>query len=683
MNDPTLQPIPSRSPLHHQSQLASIRILVVDDQEMVQQMLLMLLQSQPDFQVVGQARSGEQALILVETLQPDVVLVDVEMSGMDGLTTTRMIQQHFRTKVLMLSSHDHEDYIRQSLQAGAQGYLLKNTPAEELAHAIRFVQRGYIQLGPGLFEKLEVMSTLDMERRPADSEIHQSTIVMTGEPLAVVPTTEPLRSALAEADEQEWSAATRELIDTLPHVWSRGLLYLSLAVATTLVAWGVFFRMDEVGTARGRLEPKGSTIRLDAPVSGKVARVLVSEGQTVQVGQPLLELEAEPIRSELQQIRARLEGQLSRLTQLQGIRNQLQIAITAQQQQNQAQAAEKLAQLSSAQQSLSTSQVNAPLQASEVLAQLRQAEQDLDDAKRLYQLVDSRWKRDVAEVRRFARLRREGIVPEVQVVQVERTADESLRQREQGRAAVMKAQNRLNEQRSIYAKLVHQIRSDLKQAENRLQEQQAGQRSLRHTGELALIRSQQQFKETESQISDLQAEILQSQAQQKSVEFQLSQRVIRASATGTIFHLPIRHPGTMLEPGQLVTQLAPEQTPLVLKAQISSQDSGFLRVGLPVKVKFDAYPFQDYGVVQGRVVWLAPDSRPVASQQPVIPQSDTAANGTFELDIELNQTHIQTSNRRIVLKPGQMATAEVVIRERRMIDFVLDPFRKLGGSQDP
>jgi HlyD family secretion protein len=92
-------------------------------------------------------------------------------------------------------------------------------------------------------------------------------------------------------------------------------------------------------------------------------------------------------------------------------------------------------------------------------------------------------------------------------------------------------------------------------------------------------------------------------------------------------------------------------------------------VGLPVKIKFDAYPFQDYGIVEGRVIYVSPDSKTVQSPQ--------GSREVFELDIELNQSYIQTSNKRINLTPGQTATAEVIIRQRRVVDFFLDPFRKL------
>jgi hemolysin D len=104
-----------------------------------------------------------------------------------------------------------------------------------------------------------------------------------------------------------------------------------------------------------------------------------------------------------------------------------------------------------------------------------------------------------------------------------------------------------------------------------------------------------------------------------------------------------------------------------------SHESGFLRVGAPVKLKFDAYPFQDYGIVSGHLRWISPDSKVEETIQGKIE--------TFELEIVLDQPYIQNQDKRIALTPGQSATAEVVIRQRRIIDFILDPFKKLqkGG----
>ncbi|BAZ20550.1 LuxR family two component transcriptional regulator [Kalymmatonema gypsitolerans NIES-4073] len=137
-----------------------IRLLLVDDQSLIRNGIKVMLSLEPDLQVVGTADNGEAAIQQVEALQPDVVLMDMRMPVMDGKHATRVITQRFpKVKVIVLSTFDDDEYIAESIQAGAKGYLLKDMPSEELAESIRFVHRGYTQLAPGLMEKLMTQSS--------------------------------------------------------------------------------------------------------------------------------------------------------------------------------------------------------------------------------------------------------------------------------------------------------------------------------------------------------------------------------------------------------------------------------------------------------------------------------------------------------------------------------------------
>ncbi|MFM5981869.1 MAG: response regulator [Sphaerospermopsis kisseleviana] len=132
-----------------------ITVLLVDDQGLIRQGLKALLELEPDLEIVGEAENGEIAINLVEKLQPNVVLMDIRMPIMDGVAATKEIQKQFpTTKVLVLTTFDDDQYVKAALQNGAMGYLLKDTPSEELAVAIRAVDKGYSQLGPGIVKKL-------------------------------------------------------------------------------------------------------------------------------------------------------------------------------------------------------------------------------------------------------------------------------------------------------------------------------------------------------------------------------------------------------------------------------------------------------------------------------------------------------------------------------------------------
>lgn len=153
-----------------------IRLLLVDDQNLICQGLQAVLSQEPDLQVVGSAENGQVALDLVAALEPDVVLMDIRMPVMTGIEATRLIGEQFpNTKVLVLSTFDDDRDIAQSMRAGAKGYLLKDMPAPELAEAIRLVHRGYSQMAPGLMERLltRVPDSVDVEAQPAPEELTQ------------------------------------------------------------------------------------------------------------------------------------------------------------------------------------------------------------------------------------------------------------------------------------------------------------------------------------------------------------------------------------------------------------------------------------------------------------------------------------------------------------------------------
>ena len=126
-----------------------IRLLVADDHPVVRAGLRMLLGTQPDMEVVGEAVDGATAVERALELRPDVVVMDITMRGTNGLAATREIVKRIpQTKVLILTMHDSEEYLRQTLEAGATDYVLKQTADTELAVAIRAVQRGEIYLYP-------------------------------------------------------------------------------------------------------------------------------------------------------------------------------------------------------------------------------------------------------------------------------------------------------------------------------------------------------------------------------------------------------------------------------------------------------------------------------------------------------------------------------------------------------
>jgi hemolysin D len=599
-----------------------IRILIVDDQNFVRKMLQYSLEPQLDLEIVGTANSGKDALAQIEQFHPDIALVDIEMPEMNGLDITRAIRNQYpQTKVLVISIHDNENYIRDALQAGAKGYLLKNTPPAELAHAIRFVKRGYLQLGPGLFEKLEEYPVPIKTPPPSEELVPRPTPA----PVLAIPEPVALESPPLDLD---WSATTYEAINVLPSLWTRGVLYLMLAFTAVVLPWAAFSQVDEVGIAQGRLEPKGNTIRLDAPVSGTVAVMRVREGQSVQKGQPLMELQSEIINGDLQQAQIKLEGLLNRHTQLIGIKAQLASSLSTARQQVRAQAASQQASVDKIQQQ-QTAQQNS------------------------LGLIQELLKKDQTKVTLLDKLASQGAIPRSQAEDAER---------------IMIQNNQL----------LQKTYADIQQSKGELQKQQIEYQRILREGELNLIDKVRQVKLLESQVTEAQSQMAQTQNQIKSLQYQRQQRVLYAPASGTLFQLPIQHPGAVVSPGQMVAQIAPQTARLVLRARMDNKKTGFIKVGLPTRLKFDAYPFQDYGILKGRISWISPTSTPAPPSSPATPAVNSVSN--FEIEVALDQPFVQIQGKAIPLKAGQTATAEVIIRQKRVLDLFLDPFRKLGKN---
>lgn len=149
---------------------ALIRVLLVDDQALVRAGFRIILESEPGIVVVGEAVDGAAAIRQAAALQPDVICMDVQMPGMDGLTATRAIvaDPASRAAVLVLTTFDREDYLFSALQHGASGFLLKNATPEALVEAVQVLARGDALLSPEITRRvIERFARISAPGRPA------------------------------------------------------------------------------------------------------------------------------------------------------------------------------------------------------------------------------------------------------------------------------------------------------------------------------------------------------------------------------------------------------------------------------------------------------------------------------------------------------------------------------------
>jgi hemolysin D len=279
----------------------AIKVLIVDDQKMIREGLKALIKTEEDIEIIGVAENGEHAVKQVELFQPNVVLMDMEMPGMNGMDATKIICQRFpHVKVLVLSTFDTQEYVSRSLGAGAMGYLLKGTPAQELTDAIRSVHRGYAQIGPGIYRNLALPQLEEAAKLPIMSSLSTSPVPETrpersyppGELVAVKGTKEV--DALAKRNPASINSRKFEQTVILRRSpkWSRLTMWGVMGVSAFAVIWSYFAKIEQVIPAQGQIQPSDEVQEIQVPTNGVVQEVKVEEGQRVEKGDLLMLLDA-------------------------------------------------------------------------------------------------------------------------------------------------------------------------------------------------------------------------------------------------------------------------------------------------------------------------------------------------------------------------------------------------------
>ena len=278
-----------------------ISILIVDDQKSVRARLEYLVNSVADFKVVGIATNGLEAISCAANLQPDIILLDMEMPQIDGFTAIRLISTESpNAKILVLSSHDKPEYVVESMSAGAMGYLLKGTSDVEIEQAIRFVHKGHTHMGAGLFAKmLPMMQASEIDILQTREKVISPKMV--AEEVMTIPA-HLEDSSLAIMD------SPQELTFYQENYKSNGgkqiLAWLILTLGLTAGIYGMrqwlnkplpsLSHVNQSATLAdtkftGKLEP-AKTFKIAAINPGVVENIQVKVGDKVEVGQPLLTL---------------------------------------------------------------------------------------------------------------------------------------------------------------------------------------------------------------------------------------------------------------------------------------------------------------------------------------------------------------------------------------------------------
>ncbi len=472
---------------------------------------------------------------------------------------------------------------------------------------------------------------------------------------------------------ESWSISLQAVLDRPPAALPKKLMLGGLAFCLAFGTWATVGQVDEIGRAQGQLVPKGDVYKIHPLALGKVATLHVEEGETVKAGQVLVELNAELAAKEVARVEELLSADRIRLAQ--------QTALLEQTRQE-AQTRQQIAEADIEAKRAGIVQANARVEALEAqLAQfqgMQAANQDrlrrLEPLKATVEELRHYQQADVAaNAERLAALEplvSEGAVSKEYLFQAEqrlRASQSALLQSQlqEGTNAdeqIFQAQQTWRDRTSAIA----QTRGELQQALAQGDEYGAELAQRRAEARRTYLETQEKIQQLELERTQLQAKIAENENLLASARTTLDERFLHAPLDGVVSSLNVANPGEVVQAGQTVAEIAPKNAPLVLSASLPDREAGFVKAGMPVKVKFDAYPYQDYGIVAGEVLSISADAK-----------RDERLGAVYKVEVALERDRVTADDRAIDLRAGQTASAEIVIRRRRIIDLLFDPIRQL------
>ena len=474
-----------------------------------------------------------------------------------------------------------------------------------------------------------------------------------------------------------WSPSLQTLLDQPPASLPLRLILGGMVFCIAFTAWAWFGTIEEVGKAQGKLVPQGKTYKVEPIDPGKVISVAVEEGEAVEAGQVLAKLDNELTQKEierLQQILAAYETELDQKKDLLArvrLESQTRAAIAAAET-----SAQRSALALAEEQAATTRQLLAQIHSEAAAYQTKQS--GLKPLSAMAQEQRNQLELEAAahqqRLDRLMPLAQEGAVSQEFIFQAEqelrntqqRIVQNKLQEITNINEQLFEAEQSLRESKARITQSHGELSSALKEAEQlqaQLIQKQAEERRIK-------LEAQQRIQQLKVEITQLEAKIAETQNLLLSASAKLEHTFLKAAVDGTILSLNLQNTGEVVQPGQTVAEIAPHDVPLVLSAVLTNREAGFVKKGMPVKVKFDAYPYQDYGVVSGEVISISADA-----------ESDERLGEVYQVDIALDRDHIANKKQKIEFKAGQTASADIIIRRRRIADVLFDPFKKLqkGG----
>ena len=419
-----------------------------------------------------------------------------------------------------------------------------------------------------------------------------------------------------DASRAIWSESLQALLEQPPVSLPQHLMLGGILFTGIIGAWAWFGTLEEVSVAQGQLAPQGEVYQVQPPIAGEVIRLAVKEGDYVEQGQTIAELDHRLIEKEIERLTYSLNAYRQKLAQTKALIQQTRLGLSTLQAIARADVAVRQSSIAEERAVIATNE--------QMLSQLQvDREAQVERMERLTKLVDR------------------GAFAEDHLFQVE----QELRDRDR---SITQTQG-LAEQSNA---TIIQLQAELAQTQAMAQKNE--------------LDATKQLQQLNIEATQLESSIQETQAMLERSQTELAQATLVAPVSGTISALEVANEGVVMQPGQTIAEIAPSTAPLVLSALLPSEKAGLVKTGMPVNVKLNAFPYQDYGIVTGTVQTISPDAK--AHEQ---------MGTVYQVEVTLDATTMTHEGERIDLKAGQTATAEIIVRKRRIISLILDPIRKL------
>jgi len=412
------------------------------------------------------------------------------------------------------------------------------------------------------------------------------------------------------------------------HPAANVMIWALISLFICFLVWASFAELDEVTSGQGKVIPSGQVQIVESFEGGIIEKILVAEGDIVEVGQPMVIIDDTSAASSFSE-------KMTRLYTLQVSIARLKAMVNNVEPQYPREIIEKAPHIIDSEHALYLSKVSEMRSAIEVLQrQVEQRQQDLKEIITREQQMSRDYALSKKELEMTKPLLAEGVVSEVELLRVERQANQALGEKESAELAIPRAEASIKEAQSRLQETVTRYRSEL----------------LKEAGE-----KKEEFERLSNIIT--------------AVEDQVDRTTIRSPVRAAVNRVLVNTVGGVIDQGMEIVELIPLEDTLLVEAQIKPQDIAFLRPNQEAKVKITAYDFSVYGDLPANLVYISADT-----------VQDERGNPFYHIRVRTSKNYLGTEQNKLEIMAGMVASVDILTGKKTVLDYILKPFKKTLGT---